>query len=69
MIIKIRVKPNSSKQGVIKGNSGYIVHLKSRPENNKANLEIVKLLKRYFGKQVQIKSGLTSRNKTVEVED
>lgn len=69
MIIKIRAKPNSNKQEVIKEEDIYHVHLKSRPENNKANLELIKLLKKYFGKTVKIKSGLTSRNKTVEVED
>ncbi|MEK6830344.1 MAG: DUF167 domain-containing protein [Nanoarchaeota archaeon] len=69
IIIKIKVKPNSSKQEVIKEDGGYIVHLKSRPENNKANLELVKLLKKHFGKTVTIKSGLTSRNKTAEVKN
>ena len=69
MIIKVKAKPNSEKQEVIKEADGYHMHLKSRPENNKANLELVKLLKKHFGKLVTIKSGITSRNKIVEIED
>ncbi|MDP2672913.1 MAG: DUF167 domain-containing protein [Nanoarchaeota archaeon] len=69
MKIKIKIKPNSGKQEIIKNEEDYIVCLKSAPENNKANMELVKLLKKYFKKEVKIKSGLTSRNKIVEIED
>ncbi len=69
MKIKIKVKPNSGEQNVEEKEDFYIVKLKSAPENNKANLELVKLLKKYFKKQVNIKSGFSSRNKVVEIED
>jgi len=69
MIIKIKVKPHSGKQEVIKEGKMYNVFLKSIPENNKANIELIKMLKRYFKKEVKIKSGFTSRDKTVEVFD
>jgi len=69
MKIKVKVKPNSGKQEVIKKRDGYLVYLKSLPENNKANTELVKLLKKYFGRPVKIKSGLSSRKKVIEVED
>lgn len=69
MIIKIKVKPNSGKQKIIKNNENYIAYLKSPPENNKANIELLKLLKKYFDKSVRIKSGLTSRNKIIEVDE
>ena len=49
--------------------SFYLVHLKSPAENNKANIELLKMLKKYFGKDVKIKSGFASRNKIVEVGD
>ena len=68
MKIKIKVKPNSGKQGIIKKDDFYLVYLKSSPENNKANLELLKLLKRHFKKDVKIKSGFTLRNKIVELE-
>jgi len=66
MKIKVKVKPNSGEQNVEKiEDDNYLVKLKSVPENNKANLELVKVLKKYFGKEVKIKSGFTSRKKIV----
>lgn len=67
MKIKIRVKPNSGKQEIVKIDGGYAVYLKSVPEKNKANAELINLLRRYFNKPVKIKSGLTSRNKIIEL--
>jgi len=69
MIIKVKVKPHSGKQDVVKKGDDYMVYLKSQPEDGKANIELIKLLKKHFNKQVKIKSGLTSRNKIVEIND
>jgi uncharacterized protein (TIGR00251 family) len=69
MIIKIKVHPNSDRQEFVKKDENYKVYLKSAPVDNKANIELVKLLKKHFGKSVKIKSGFTSRNKIVEVDD
>jgi len=69
MKIKIKVKPNSREQKIVKKADSYLVYLKSRPENNRANIELVKLLKKYFDRPVKIKSGLSSRKKVVEVEE
>ncbi len=69
MKIKIKVKPNSKEQSIEKKEDFYIVRLKSSPENNKANLELIKFLKKHFKKDVKIKSGFTSRKKIVELED
>jgi len=67
MKIKIKVKPQSRRQEVVKKGDEYFVSLKSAPENNKANIELVKLLEKYFDKDVKIKSGLKSRKKVVEI--
>jgi len=67
LIIKVKVKPNSKKQEVKEENGIYIVRLKSPPENNKANVELIKLLTKHFRKSLKIKSGFTSKNKTVEI--
>lgn len=71
--IKIKVKPNSGKQEIIEnsdGNAtGCLVYLKSAPENNKANLELIKVLEKHFKKKIKIKSGFTSKNKLIEVEE
>lgn len=69
MIIKVKVRPNSGRQEIIANEEGYIVYLKSAPEDNKANMELVKLLKKHFGKAVRTKSGFISKNKIVEVAD
>ncbi len=43
----------------------YIVSVKSPPENNKANMEIIKLVSKRFGKQARIISGKTSKKKLI----
>ncbi len=69
MIIKVKVKPNSGRKDVIRKKDEYMVYLKSRPENNKANIELIKLLKKHFDRPVKIKSGRSSREKIIEVGD
>ncbi len=69
MIIKIRAKPNSERQEIVANDKEYVVYLKSAPENNKANIELIKLLTRYFKKEIKIKTGKTSRNKLIEIID
>jgi len=65
--IKIKVKPGSKIQEIKKEEGKYIVKLKSRAEDNKANLELVKVLKKHFKTEVKIKSGFNSRNKIIEI--
>jgi len=69
MRVKVKVKLSSGEQSVEKKDGFYLVKLKFAPENNKVNVELVKVLKKYFKKDVVIKSGFTSRNKVVEVAD
>ena len=70
MIIEVKVKPNSKEQEIIKtGENEYKISLKEKAEDNKANIELLKLLKMHFGKEVRIVKGLKSRNKIVEVKD
>lgn len=67
MRIEIKVKAHSKKQEVLKVGKRYIVSLKQKPEDNKANIELMKLLKKYFGKDIKIVRGLKNKNKIVEV--
>ena len=69
MIIKVKVRPSSGKQEIKKKDDFYNVRLKSPPENNKANLELINLLKKYFGKEIRIKGGKSSRTKYLEIKD
>ena len=68
MKIKIKLHPNSSQEKIkmLKDNE-YEVWIREKPLDNKANLELVKILKKYFKKDAKIKSGFTSRNKIVEM--
>jgi len=68
MILSIKVKPNSSKSEFNEKNS--LAFLKSHPQNNKANIELIKLLAKHFkvpSSKVKILKGLTSRQKTIEI--
>ena len=71
MIINVKVKPRSSEQKVSRINENkFLICLKSKPENNKANIELIKLISKYFKisyTKIKIKSGFTNSNKTVEL--
>lgn len=68
MIIKVKVYPSSGREEIIDlGNNEYKIYLKKHAENNKANLELIKLLKQYFKKQAKIIKGATSRDKIIEI--
>jgi uncharacterized protein (TIGR00251 family) len=69
MIIYVKVKSSSGKQEITKEGESYLVYLKSPPEDNKANVELLKLLHNYFKAKVRIKSGLTSKNKIIEISE
>ena len=68
MNLKIKLHPNSSQEKIkMLKNNEYEVWIKEKPLDNKANLELVKILKKHFKKDVKVKSGFTSRNKIVEM--
>ncbi|MDB9511900.1 DUF167 domain-containing protein [Kamptonema animale CS-326] len=70
-ILTIKVKPNSKQQNIQQEPDGsFKVSLKSPPIDGKANEELIKLLAKKFGipkSQITIKSGLSSKNKLVEL--
>ncbi|MBI2667392.1 DUF167 domain-containing protein [Candidatus Woesearchaeota archaeon] len=68
MIIKVKVKTNSKNNDIIKEDDFYKVNIKSQPENNKANIELIKLLTRYFKKKARIINGFKSREKLLSLE-
>ena len=71
MIIHVKVKPNSNKQEIESfGNNRYLIYLKSEPEDDKANIELINLLSKHFGTpagRIKIKFGRTSNDKVIEV--
>ena len=70
LYIKIRVKPNSKKEEVIKkGEDHYVISIKERAERNMANKRIIEILKGMFPKTfVRIISGHQSPSKIVAVD-
>jgi len=71
-IFKIIVKTNSSKNSILgfdKEKDAYRISIKEKPENNKANIEIIKFLSKKLGKKVCISNGLKSKMKTIKVTD
>ena len=67
MIIEVKVSPGRKKQEIEKVGSAYKVSLKEKAEDNKANIALLKLLKKYFNSEVRIIKGLKSRNKIVRI--
>lgn len=70
MLIKVRVRPGSSRSSLEKvSDLEFIAHLKSQPEKGKANTELIKLLAKHFSvtsTSVRIKTPL-ARTKVVEI--
>ncbi len=70
-IFAVKVKPNSKQQSIEEQPDGSLkVHLKSPPLDGKANQELIVLLAKKFKvpkSVIAIKSGLSSRNKLVEI--
>ena len=71
MLINVRVKPRHSERKIESfGDNRYLVYVKSEPENNKANIELVNMLSKYFGipvGRIRIKRGLTNNDKIIEL--
>lgn len=71
MIIHVKVKPNSSKIDIQSfGENQYLVYLKESPENNKANLELTKVLAKHFKippKDIKLKFGKKNSHKILEI--
>jgi len=70
-IFKIIVKPNASKNEVLGYDDvrkAYLVSIKAKPEQNKANIEIIKFFSKVLKKKVKIIKGLKGKEKTIKVE-
>jgi uncharacterized protein len=70
---RVKVKPNSKSSKIVEEEDGSLtVHLKSPPVDGKANEELIKVLADKYDvskSRITIKSGLTSRQKLVEIEE
>jgi len=67
-IFKVIVKPNSRKNGILgydEEMQAYIISIKEKAEDNKANIELIRFLSKILGRKARIKSGLKSREKII----
>jgi uncharacterized protein (TIGR00251 family) len=68
MKIKVKIHPASSKEKIKqKDKENYEIWIKEKAEDNKANIALVKMLKKHFKSEIKIKSGFSSRNKIIDV--
>ena len=69
--IKIKVFTGSPKSDIVGERDGtLLIKLKSAPENNRANIELIKLIKKRLDisyNDIQIISGRTSKTKYIEI--
>ncbi len=69
MKLGVKVVPNS-KEFSLKEKEGYWrVNLTEKAEGNKANLELIKRIKKITGKEVRLIRGAKSRRKILEVNE
>lgn len=81
MIIKVKVIANSGREEIspftpvkalgekISSIPSYKIYLKKQAVDGKANLELLKFLKKEFKKDIRIIKGSKSCNKIIEIED
>lgn len=67
-IIKVKVKVNQNENKIEKKEDYYLIYLKEKAENNKANIELIKFLGKYFKKEIKIIKGFKSREKLIRLE-
>jgi uncharacterized protein (TIGR00251 family) len=71
MKISVKVKPNAKQEKIEKVNeSHFLVWVKERPQEGKANKAVIKVLSEYFGvpqSQVVLLKGQASREKIIEI--
>lgn len=73
MRVKVKIITNSSQAEIIPQPDGDLkIKVKSAPVDNKANIEMIKLLAKYYKvspSQISIIRGKTAKNKLIKVEN
>lgn len=65
--LKLKVVPQAGRTELVEENGKLKLYLKSAPEKNKANMELIKLFKKKYKMSVRIKSGASNRKKVLEI--
>lgn len=69
VLLEVRVKPGSRRFALYGKDGKLILEVKAPPQEGKANLEIVKELRRMTHKDVEIISGFRARDKVLLIRD
>jgi uncharacterized protein (TIGR00251 family) len=67
MLVEVTVVPKSKRFSVSVKDGKVKIHLRSSPEDNKANIELIKELSKALKTDVRILSGHTSKRKKLEI--
>lgn len=68
MRINIKVRTNAPETKITKEESGLVyLDVHAKPENNEANIEIIKFFHRLYKQPVTIVAGLTSKKKVLQI--
>jgi len=67
VLMEVRVKPSSRRFALSRKDGQLVLEVTSPPQEGKANMEIVKGLRKLLGKDVEIVSGLKSKSKMILV--
>ena len=70
MIYHILVKPGSSKDEISEENGELVVRTRKKAHDGEANTAVIELLSEHFDvakTRIIVKSGATSRHKTIEI--
>lgn len=68
-VFKIIVKTGQPKTEILdfdKERNAYRMNIHAKPENNKANIEMISYLRKHLKKDIKILSGFTSREKLIK---
>jgi len=66
-LLELRVVPHSSRTELLQENNQLKLYLKSVPQKDKANKELIKFFKKEFNLKVEILRGLKSREKVLKI--
>ena len=67
-LLTVRVKPNKSKTAITGWDGNVLaIDVAAPPDKGKANAELLKFLKRFFGAPVTLASGATGREKRIRI--
>ncbi|MBD3398426.1 DUF167 domain-containing protein [Candidatus Micrarchaeota archaeon] len=68
MRIQMRVVPNAKAFRIEQSEAGWKAYVKEKAEDNKANLALLKGLKKLLKREVRLVSGAKARNKVLEID-